>query len=98
MKDYTFYRFFIMARMLNNWLQTQLSFNIFTDYRLLTFVVAVLIIVTLAAGLHPVIILSRFKPVNALKKQDWQPNTSRAIRSYACRPYAFGRYPLLSLT
>ncbi|WP_176844426.1 hypothetical protein ACRQ5D_03210 [Mucilaginibacter sp. P25] len=22
----------------------------------------------------------------------------RAIRSYACRPYAYGRYPLLSLT
>jgi putative ABC transport system permease protein len=60
---------FIMAPILNNWLQTQLSFNVLTDHRILAFVVAVLIIVTLAAGSYPAIILSRFKPVNALKNQ-----------------------------
>lgn len=54
---------------LNNWLQTQLSFNIFTDYRLIAFIIAVLAIVIFAAGTYPALILSRFKPVNALKNQ-----------------------------
>jgi putative ABC transport system permease protein len=60
---------FMMAPVLNNWLQTQLSFNLFADHKLLAFVVAILIIITLAAGSYPAIILSRFKPVNALKNQ-----------------------------
>jgi putative ABC transport system permease protein len=54
---------------LNNWLQTQLSFNLFTDYRLAGFIVAVLAIIILAAGSYPALLLSRFKPVNALKNQ-----------------------------
>jgi putative ABC transport system permease protein len=54
---------------LNNWLQTQLSFSLFTDYRLAGFIVAVLTIIILAAGSYPALILSRFKPVNALKNQ-----------------------------
>ncbi|WP_114938007.1 ABC transporter permease [Mucilaginibacter endophyticus] len=54
---------------LNNWLQTQLSFDLFTDYRLAGFIVAVLTIIILAAGSYPALILSRFKPVNALKNQ-----------------------------
>jgi putative ABC transport system permease protein len=60
---------YIMAPVLNSWLQTQLSFNVFADYRLLIFVVAILVIITLAAGAYPAMILSRFKPVNALKNQ-----------------------------
>ncbi|HEX8020412.1 ABC transporter permease, partial [Mucilaginibacter sp.] len=54
---------------LNNWLQTQLSFDLFTNYRLAVFIVAVLTIIILAAGSYPALILSRFKPVNALKNQ-----------------------------
>lgn len=54
---------------LNQWLQTQLSFNLFTNYRLAAFMLAVLIVITLAAGSYPAIILSKFKPVNALKNQ-----------------------------
>jgi putative ABC transport system permease protein len=60
---------YIMAPVLNSWLQTQLSFNVFADYRLLIFVVAILVIINLAAGAYPAMILSRFKPVNALKNQ-----------------------------
>jgi putative ABC transport system permease protein len=59
----------LMAPVLNNWLQTQISFNVFADSRLSVFVAAVLVIITLAAGSYPAIILSRFKPVNALKNQ-----------------------------
>lgn len=54
---------------LNNWLQTQLSFDIFTDYRLAAFIATILIIIILAAGSYPALILSKFKPVNALKNQ-----------------------------
>jgi len=54
---------------LNNWLQTRLSFKLFNDYRLAGFTVVVLVIITIAAGSYPALILSRFKPVNALKNQ-----------------------------
>jgi putative ABC transport system permease protein len=59
----------VVIPVLNNWLQTQLSFNLFTDYRLSAFITAVLTIIILAAGSYPALILSRFKPVNALKNQ-----------------------------
>jgi putative ABC transport system permease protein len=54
---------------LNNWLQTQLSFNLFTDYKLVAFIAAALAAIILAAGTYPALVLSRFKPVNALKNQ-----------------------------
>lgn len=54
---------------LNSWLQTQLSFNPLTDYRLLVFIAVVLLVIISAAGSYPALILSRFKPVNALKNQ-----------------------------
>ena len=60
---------FMMAPVLNNWLQIELSFNLLADHRLLVFVVAMLVVITLAAGSYPAIILSRFKPVSALKNQ-----------------------------
>lgn len=59
----------IAMPVLNNWLQTQLSFDLFNDYQLAGFIIAVLIVIILAAGSYPALILSRFKPVNALKNQ-----------------------------
>ena len=59
----------LLISVLNNWLQTQLSFNILNDVRLLTFVIAIVIVVIFAAGTYPALILSNFKPVNALKNQ-----------------------------
>lgn len=59
----------LIIPVLNNWLQTQLNFNIFTDYRLVTFIVTVLTVIILAAGSYPALILSSYKPVNALKNQ-----------------------------
>jgi putative ABC transport system permease protein len=57
-----------VAPVLNSWLQTQLNFN-FTDYRLGIFVGLTLTIIIAAAGSYPALILSRFKPINALKNQ-----------------------------
>ncbi|MEO3408466.1 ABC transporter permease [Mucilaginibacter sp. CAU 1740] len=54
---------------LNSWLQTELSFNPFTDVRLIVFISVVLLLIIGAAGSYPALILSRFKPVNALKNQ-----------------------------
>jgi putative ABC transport system permease protein len=54
---------------LNTWLQTQLSFNFFKDLQLSFFLISLLVIIIVAAGFYPAIILSRFKPVNALKNQ-----------------------------
>ncbi len=59
----------VAAPTLNNWLQTQLNFNLFTDYRLAIFVGLIFIIIIPAAGSYPGLILSRFRPVNALKNQ-----------------------------
>lgn len=59
----------VAAPTLNNWLQTQLSFNFFTDYRLAIFIILILMVVIPAAGTYPALILSRFRPVNALKNQ-----------------------------
>jgi len=59
----------VAAPTLNNWLQTQLSFNLFTDYRFAIFIILILMVVIPAAGTYPALILSRFKPVNALKNQ-----------------------------
>lgn len=59
----------LIMPVLNNWLQTQLNFNIFTDYRLVAFIATILIVIILAAGSYPALILSSYKPVNALKNQ-----------------------------
>ncbi len=54
---------------LNAWLQTQLCFNLFENYHLAAYIVVTLIIITLAAGSYPGMVLSLLKPVNALKNQ-----------------------------
>jgi putative ABC transport system permease protein len=59
----------LVLPVINNWLQTQLSFNFFTDVKLLVFLSLLLAIITITAGTYPALILSRFKPVNALKNQ-----------------------------
>jgi putative ABC transport system permease protein len=59
----------LVLPILNNWLQTQLSFNFFTDVKLSVFLVLLLAIIIITAGTYPALILSRFKPVNALKNQ-----------------------------
>jgi putative ABC transport system permease protein len=59
----------LILPVLNTWLQTQLSFNFFRDVKLLVFLILLLAITIAAAGTYPALILSRFKPVNALKNQ-----------------------------
>ncbi|AMR33272.1 hypothetical protein A0256_18520 [Mucilaginibacter sp. PAMC 26640] len=53
----------------NSWVGTQITLAIFSDYKLFLFLLAVLLLVILAAGFYPAMLLSRFKPVYALKDQ-----------------------------
>lgn len=54
---------------LNSWLQTTLTFNFVQDKALFVFIALSVAIITIAAGFYPALVLSRFKPVNALKSQ-----------------------------
>ncbi|HEX6431865.1 MAG TPA: FtsX-like permease family protein [Niastella sp.] len=53
----------------HRWMQTQLPFNLLHDWRLLLFLFLLIGLVTLMAGFYPALILSRWKPINALKQQ-----------------------------
>ena len=54
---------------LNDWLRLRLSFNFFQDPGLLLCLLLLIALVIAAAGSYPALILSRWKPVDALKKQ-----------------------------
>ncbi len=63
--------------MLNQWLQSGLEFHLFRDKTLLVALALLIIFIILAAGVYPALLLSRFKPVEALgsrsgsAKQPW---------------------------
>ncbi|PZR08783.1 MAG: hypothetical protein DI539_22470, partial [Flavobacterium psychrophilum] len=54
---------------INTWLQTDLQINILHDRVLLPAILLLLLFVILASGTYPAIVLSRFKPLEALKSQ-----------------------------
>jgi putative ABC transport system permease protein len=51
----------------NDWYQSQANLNPFSDWRLVLFIPALIVIVTFISGAYPGLILSRFPPVLALK-------------------------------
>jgi len=61
---------------LNDWLQLRLSFNFFQDPGLLLCLLLLIALVIGAAGSYPALILSRWKPVDALKKQITSPRSA----------------------
>lgn len=58
---------YAMLPQLNSLLNTNIAFTLFTDTRLLIFLVALIVVVTGLSGFYPGIVLSGFKPVWALK-------------------------------
>jgi predicted permease len=52
---------------LNTFLNTQITLNIFTDVRLILFYLLLILVVTILSGAYPGIIISGYKPVQALK-------------------------------
>jgi len=58
----------VFLPVLNNWLRLPLAIN----GSALLFLAVLLVAVVFASGFYPAVILSRFKPVTALKKHIWQ--------------------------
>lgn len=54
---------------INHWLQTELRLNLIQDPGLLLGILLLLVFVILTSGIYPAVILSRFRPVEALKQQ-----------------------------
>nr|MBB6148775.1 putative ABC transport system permease protein [Mucilaginibacter sp. SP1R1] len=59
----------LLLPVLNSWLQTTLTLSLVKDSNLFIFIGLMMVLITMAAGFYPALILSRFKPVNALKNQ-----------------------------
>jgi ABC-type antimicrobial peptide transport system permease subunit len=62
----------------NTVLELSLSFNVLNNPAIISFLLAVTIVVTALAGFYPSIVLSRFNPVNALKSK-LTVNTAKGI-------------------
>jgi len=62
----------------NKLLELSLSFNVLKNPAIVSFLLAVTIVVTALAGFYPSIVLSRFNPVNALKSK-LTVNTAKGI-------------------
>lgn len=51
----------------NSSFQKSLEFNVFQDFNILLFVLLIVVVVTLIAGIYPAMILSGYNPIKALK-------------------------------
>ncbi|WP_299287228.1 ABC transporter permease [uncultured Mucilaginibacter sp.] len=60
---------------LNNWLQIPLAIN----YQSILFLMVLLLVIVFVAGFYPAVILSGFKPVDALKNRIGNSNTSSKV-------------------
>lgn len=57
----------VVLPFINELFETRVSLNVFSDIRLLIFITLLGVVVTLLAGSYPGLVLSGFKPVNALR-------------------------------
>lgn len=60
----------------NQYFDKQLTFNILQDFHVVLFVLALIVVVTISAGLYPSLVLSAFNPVKALKNNVHSQNQS----------------------
>ena len=69
--------------MINSFLEKQLSFNLLSDPRIFLFLLGLLLIITLLAGLYPAFIISNYSPLKALRTKINSPNKkSISIRRF----------------
>jgi putative ABC transport system permease protein len=57
----------VFLPVLNNWLQLDLGFHFVQDGKILLYFLLLLVLIILAAGFYPALILSRVRPIAALK-------------------------------
>lgn len=75
---------FLVLPVLNDWFNSQMSIRLFSDWRLLLFIPLLGAVVTFFAGAYPGLVLSRFRPIQALKNKGIQKsagglNTRRGL-------------------
>ncbi len=58
---------YLLLPYVNEWFKTQVSINVLGDWQLLSFICLLVVLVTFLAGSYPGLVLSRFRPVVALK-------------------------------
>lgn len=58
---------FGLLPVVNDWFDSQITINLFTDWQLPAFLLSLAILITFFAGSYPGLILARFQPVLALK-------------------------------
>ncbi|MEM6524875.1 MAG: ABC transporter permease [Bacteroidota bacterium] len=63
----------------NSYFSVELVLNVFTDTNVLPFLVAVISVVTLLAGLYPAFVLSGYNPVKALKNNMSAPSSGALL-------------------
>lgn len=71
---------FLSLPVINTWLQTSLQINLLHDRVLLPAIFLLLVFVILASGIYPALVLSRFKPIEALKSQKAGTGTTKYRR------------------
>ena len=57
---------YLVIPVLNNWLNTHITFKQFFDFRTIIFAFILIIFTALAAGLYPSLVVANFNPLNAL--------------------------------
>ncbi len=60
--------------LINSFLEKELSFNLLSDPRIFLFLVGLLLVITLLAGLYPAFIISNYSPLKALRTKISSPN------------------------
>lgn len=58
---------YFAAPLLSQWLKTPLSINLFSDVKLISFILILLIVIVFVAGFYPAMIIANFNPLKALK-------------------------------
>jgi putative ABC transport system permease protein len=74
----------LVLPVINSWFHSQMSLNLFSNFKLIAFLVTLVAVVTFFAGSYPGLILSGFKPIMALKNKITQSqigglNTRRSL-------------------
>lgn len=58
---------YVSAPLLSQWLNTPLSINLFSDFKLIGFIVLLLVVIVFVAGFYPAMVIASFNPLKAFK-------------------------------
>lgn len=72
----------LLIRYFADFIPQGLNFNLILNPVILTGIALLVVLVTLASGLYPALVLTRFKPVLVLKNQSLTGNTKSSLRKF----------------